>query len=249
MQLQGATFWLIGASEGIGRALALELAARGVRLAVTARNYERIASLVTELKGENHIALAADVTDGTSLAAAYQQMLAHFGSCDGVIFNAGVYTPMTVRQWNLAKAQTTMNINFNGALHMLDAVLPDFLVKQSGRLVLVSSVAAYRGLPKSLAYGASKAALTNLAESLRIELEDKGITVQLVSPGFVKTRLTAQNDFPMPFAITAEDAATRIANGIASDRYEIHFPKRFSVFMKLLRVLPNRIFFTLARAL
>jgi short-subunit dehydrogenase len=249
MQLQGATFWLIGASEGIGRALALELATRGARLAVTARNHERIASLVTELQGENHIALAADVTDPASLAQRYQQVRAYFGACDAVIFNAGVYTPMTVGQWNLAQAQSTMNINFNGALHMLDAVLPDFLAKQAGRLVLVSSVAAYRGLPKSLAYGASKAALTNLAESLRIELECKGIKVQLVSPGFVKTRLTAQNDFPMPFAISAEDAAKRIANGIANDNYEIHFPKRFSLFMKLLRVLPNRIFFTLARAL
>lgn len=249
MQLRGAQFWLVGASEGIGRALAIALAAKGATLAISARQQDRLDSLLGEMAGSGHIAVAADVTNAQSLREAYAKILAALPGCHHIIFNAGTYTAMKISQWDLATCERTMEVNVGGALKLLDVVLPQLRSKKQGRLVMVSSVAAYRGLPKSLAYGASKAALTNLTESLRIELEPENVTVQLVSPGFVKTRLTAQNDFSMPLAITAARAAEHIVRGIEADAYEIHFPRGFTWFMKLLRILPNPLFFALTRRL
>lgn len=247
--LRGKTCWLIGASEGIGRALALGLAREGVTLALSARQADKLAQLQSELKGSGHLSVPVDASDASAVANAYGQIKTQIGVPDMVIYNAGIYEPMPIAAWDLPTIERTMSVNLMGAFYTVDALRADFLARHSGRLVMVSSVAAYRGLPKSMAYGASKAALTNLTESLRIELQPHGITVQLVSPGFVKTRLTAKNNFPMPFAVTPEEAATRIVNGIARDVYEIHFPRRFSFFMKLLRILPNRLFFFLANKL
>jgi short-subunit dehydrogenase len=249
MDVAGKHIWLIGASEGIGRALAKELAARGAHLHVSARNQKRLDSLLTEMQGEGHSAHAVDVTEPSAMRAGFSAMLKAHSACDIVIYNAGAYTPMPLSKWDLDNCKHTMAVNVNGALHMLDTVLSHFKNKRAGSIVLVSSVAAYRGLPKSMCYGASKAALTNLAECLRIELAPFNVAVQLVSPGFVKTRLTDKNDFPMPLAITPERAAEHMANGIARGHYDIHFPKGFSWFMKLLRVLPTPLYFLLARKL
>jgi short-subunit dehydrogenase len=243
--MQGQTIWLVGASEGIGRALAVELASRGARVVISARNVARLQEVLTELPGQGHHAVAVDVTDAMSVQQAWQEVL-QYGDCDGVVFNAGIYYSMPIDGWNLQQAEQTMDVNFNGALRITDAVLKYFRARKAGRLMFVSSVAAYRGLPKSLAYGASKAALTNFVESLKLELMADGITVQLVSPGFVKTRLTDQNNFTMPMMVSPEFAAKKIADGMADGRYEIHFPLAFSYFLKLLRVLPNRVFFFLA---
>jgi short-subunit dehydrogenase len=245
MQLSGTRFWLVGASEGIGKAVATALAERGARVAVSARNDERLA----ELKQLDHriVTVVADVTDYASLATAYQQVKDAFVEVDVVMFNAGIYTPQLASVASLDVALATMNTNINGMLRLWDVVRSDMLARAAGRLIIVSSVAAYRGLPKSYAYGASKAALTNLSETLAIELAPSNITVQLVSPGFVDTRLTQKNTFAMPMIITPEKAASYIVRGIESDAAEIHFPKRFSVLMKILRILPTRLFFFIAR--
>lgn len=241
--------WIIGASEGIGRALAIMLEEQGARLAVSARGEARLMELVAELGGAPHIAVVCDVASLESISAAYQQVKSTLGVPDIIVHCAGVYQPMYARDLNLDAALNTMNINFSSALKLLSVALPDLRARRSGQLVLVSSVAGYCGLPNSMAYGASKAALSNLAESLRIELAAEGITVQLVSPGFVKTRLTDTNPFPMPFIISAEDAAARIASGMQSGRFEIHFPRRFSYFMKSLRIMPRWLFFKVMRFL
>ena len=246
MELRGKTIWLVGASEGIGRALALELANRGAQLIVSARQREKLEALVAEMAGQGHQALVCDVANTEQVRAAHAQIATPL---DAMVFAAGIYTPMGAKDWQLQATLDTIDINLNGALRVLDVALPPMLARGAGRLVLVSSVAAYRGLPKSMGYGASKAAMTNLAEGLRIDLDATGISVQLVSPGFVKTRLTDKNDFSMPNIITPERAATFIADGMADDRYEIHFPPAFSWFMKLMRVLPNALYFTIARRL
>jgi len=249
MQLRGAKIWLIGASEGIGRALAIALAAEGATVGISARQQARLDSLIPEMSGSGHSVAVVAVTSLESVQQAYRHIHGALGGCDVILYNAGIYTPMRAASWNLQLSEATLQVNFGGAMRVLDTVLPDLLARQQGRLIFVSSVAAYRGLPNSMAYGASKAALTNLTESLRIELQPQGIAVQLISPGFVKTRLTDANDFPMPFVISAESAAKRIIAGIKDDRPEIHFPKRFSLFMKLLRILPNQLFYPLMRLL
>ena len=225
------------------------LAQRGAHIHATARNAERLNSLVGELRGGGHYCRPADVTDAEAMKRCFSEVLSVSPECNIVVFNAGTYTPMPIDEWDMETCKHTMQVNFEGMLHTLDAVLPHLKQQRAGHLVIVSSVAAYRGLPKSMAYGASKAALTNLTESLRIELAPYNITVQLVSPGFVKTRLTEKNNFSMPMAISADKAAEHIADGMQRGNYDIHFPKKFSWFMKLIRVLPNPVYFWLARYL
>lgn len=248
MKLEATRFWLVGASEGIGRALALSLASKGAIVAVSARSADKLEALSRE--ADQHTALATVVCDVTSLASiqqAYTTLIQQWGVPDVIIFNAGIYTPSACGEVKLDSALATIDTNLNGMLRLWDVVREDMLARKSGRVIIVSSVAGYRGLPTSYAYGASKAALTNLTETLRIELADKGIVVQLVSPGFVDTRLTQKNDFKMPMMITPQKAADYIIKGIEKDVYEIHFPKRFSFIMKLLRILPNPLFFWIAK--
>lgn len=248
MELQGKTIWFVGASEGIGRATALELAKRGSVLCVSARQKDKLDALVAELPGQGHRAVACDVTDVQSVKQAFAAV-AQAAAPDMLIYAAGTYAPMGAKDWKLDATLQTLDVNLNGALRVLSETLPAMLARGAGTVVIVSSVAAYRGLPKSMGYGASKAALTNLAESMRIDLHGTGVDVRLVSPGFVKTRLTEQNEFKMPNLITPERAARYIADGIEKEHYDIHFPPAFSLFMKLMRILPNRLYFAIARSL
>lgn len=248
MKLESAHVWLVGASEGIGRALALELLKSGASVTVSARSQDKLESLKQEAgEGATLATVVADVTSYDSLKNAYEQIRLQSTVPDVVVFNAGIYKPAASDVAMLQDALATVDTNLNGALRLWDIVRPDMLARKQGRFILVSSVAAYRGLPTSYAYGASKAGLTNLAETLRMEMASHGITIQLISPGFVDTRLTRQNDFKMPMIITPEKAAIAIVHGLKSDTYEIHFPKRFSLIMKLLRILPNRLFFWIAK--
>jgi short-subunit dehydrogenase len=244
---QGRRVWLIGASEGIGAALAKALAAAGAQLLLSARNAERLRGLLAELPGAGHCAVPMDVRAPASVAEAWAAVSE--AAPDIVLYNAGAYEPMGARAFDLAKAEQMMDVNFHGALRVLSHVLPFFLERQAGHLVLVASVAAYSGLPNAIGYGASKAALLHLAENLQADLDGSAIKVQVVNPGFVKTRLTDKNDFPMPCIITPEEAATAMMRGMASGDFEIHFPKRFTYVLKTLRLLPYRLYFTLLRAL
>lgn len=243
-QWSGRSVWLVGASTGIGRATASALHAQGARVFISARGQAALDSFVAEHPGA--VALALDASDRDAVRATAQAVMAH-GPLDCVMYCAGYYRELRATEFNLDEMLRHEQVNYVGALYVLDAVLPHFLARRSGHISLVSSVAGYRGLPKSLAYGPTKAALINLGETLYADLRDSGIGVSLVNPGFVETPLTAQNQFRMPALITPEQAAHEILLGWRQGRFEIHFPKRFTRWMKALQLLPNRAYFAIIR--
>ncbi len=240
---QGKRVWLLGASAGIGAALARELAGRGARLALTARN----AGALAQLTIPDALCLPADVTDSAQLAVAAARLQSDWGGVDLVLYLAGDYLPMRADTFDLARAEALLAVNFTGAMKTAAQVLP--MLQPGGGIVFVASVAGYRGLPKSLAYGPGKAALIHFAECLYLDLAPRGIGVWLVNPGFVATRLTAQNDFAMPALLTAESAAKATVDALASGKFEIHYPKRFTRVLKLLSHLPYWAYFPLIRRL
>ena len=239
---RGLRVWVIGASSGIGRALAEALLARGARLALSARSRPPLEE-IARTRPEDVCVLPCDVTDGQALSAAYREIRTRWSGVDLVVCVAGNHSP--VRAWELEadEARRLFEVNVFGVLNLLPAVVPDLVSRGGGAIAIVSSVAGYRGLPTSLVYGATKAALINLAETLFLDLRPKGVGVFLVNPGFVKTPLTDKNEFRMPALISAEEAAVQMIRGFERGEFEIHFPKRFTRFMRLLRVLPYRLFF------
>ncbi len=240
---KGRRVWLVGASSGIGAALATLLLERGARVALTSRSRDALDALVAG--HGDALVLPADVTDADGLAAAHAQILAAWGGVDLAIFNAGTHESMRAWELDLAKAKTLIDTNLKGVLNGLAAALPDMLAQKSGAVAVVASVAGYAGLPTSLIYGATKAALINLAETLYLDLAHKGLGVHLICPGFVATPLTAKNEFAMPALIPATQAAHEIVAGLERGEFEIHFPKRFTRLVKLLRLLPYRWYFWL----
>jgi len=242
----GKTVWLIGASSGIGLATAQALHRQGAQVVVSARQADALQRFVDQHPGAR--ALALDAADHAALQAAALS-LGQLGRIDAVVYCAGYYRAQRATAFDLAQMQQHLQVNYVGVLHMLDAVLPVLLRQGSGHISLVASVAGYSGLPQSLAYGPTKAALINLAETLYLDLHDQGIGLSLVCPGFVKTPLTAQNDFQMPALITPEQAATAMLAGWARGAFEIHFPKRFTLWMKALRLLPYGAYFRAVRGM
>ena len=232
---QGKRAWIVGASSGIGRALAERLHAAGAQVTVSARNAQALHALVAGREGLQ--AEPLDVSDLPALKAAAARLEAA-GGIDCVVYCAGHYKAQRATAFDLADMLRHQQVNYVGALHLLDAVLPGMLARQGGHISLVSSVAGYRGLPNGLAYGPTKAALINLAETLYIDLCDRGIGVSVINPGFVETPLTAQNQFAMPALISPAQAAEAILRDWARGRFEIHFPKRFTLWLKALRLLP-----------
>ena len=241
---RGKSVWLVGASSGIGLACAQALHAAGAKVCVSARQAALLDAFVHDHPGS--LALPLDVTDAPALQAAARQVQAHQG-LDLVVFCAGYYKAQRATEYSLTEMQKHWSVNYDGALLLLDALLPLMLPQQRGHLSLISSVAGYRGLPQSLAYGPTKAALTNLGEALYMDLQDHGIGVSVVNPGFVDTPLTAQNQFTMPALISSEQAAREMLKGWAQGQFDIHFPKRFTLWLKLLRLLPYRLYFPLVR--
>jgi NAD(P)-dependent dehydrogenase (short-subunit alcohol dehydrogenase family) len=245
----GKTVWLVGASTGIGRATASALHAAGARVVLSARNAEALDSFVVAHPGSEAIAL--DATDRDAMHSAAARITSVHGGIDLAIYCAGTYTALRATAFDLDVALRHVQVNHVGALVMLDAVLPQMLAQakagRGGHLSLVSSVAGFRGLPQSLAYGPTKAALINLAETLYLDLQPQGIGVSLINPGFVATPLTAQNEFKMPALITPEEAAKEILRGWRRGEFEIHFPKRFTRWMKALRHLPYGLYFAAVR--
>ena len=241
---RGRRVWVVGASSGIGRATAVALHREGARVIVSARSVAALEEFAAEHSGA--IAIAVDACDREAMRRAGQEVLAS-GPLDLVLYCAGYYREQRADAFNLDEMLRHQQVNYVGALHLLDTVLPHFVTRGCGHLSLVSSVAGYRGLPKSLAYGPTKAALNNLAETLYLDLRDRGIGVSLICPGFVETRLTAQNEFEMPALITPEQSAQAILRGWARGWFEIHFPWRFTLAMKLLSLLPFRLYRMLVR--
>ena len=242
----GKSVWLVGASSGIGEATAAALHSAGARVFVSARNSASLTRFV-----EAHptaVAVPLDVSDPVAVKTAAQTVL-QAGPVDLVMYCAGYYRPVRADHFDLSEMLKHQQVNYLGLLYVLDAMLPHFLERHAGHISIVSSVAGYRGLPKSLAYGPTKAALINLAETLYIDLKASGIGVSVINPGFVKTPATAQNDFPMPGLVTTADAATEILAGWRKGSFEIHFPKRFTLWMKTLRILPYAAYFAIASRL
>lgn len=232
--------WIIGASSGIGAALARELAARGAVIALSARRKDALESLKASLEGEQHKIFALDVGDADCMNRSASAIRAALGRIDRVIFLAAHYTPMQLEALNLPIARQIIETNLLGALHVVQAVLPILKEQAHGQIALCGSVAGYVGLPGGQPYSATKAAIINLAESLRAEMP-KAIDIKLINPGFVRTALTDKNPFTMPMIIPPEQAAIAIADGLLTTRFEVHFPKRFTFCLKLLRLLPYRL--------
>ena len=241
---RGRRVWLIGASTGIGRALAEQLHAQGATVIVSARKLEALKQFVLDHPGSQAVPL--DVTDRVAVRRAAGAALMD-GPLDLVCYCAGHYQAMRATAMDLNDMLHHHEVNTVGALHVLDAITPGMVARKQGHISLVSSVAGFRGLPQSLAYGPTKAALINLAETLYLDLHPHGLGVSLINPGFVETPLTAQNDFHMPALISPGQAAQEIVRGWARGEFEIHFPKRFTRWMKLLRLLPYRLYFAVVR--
>ncbi len=229
----GKTYWLVGASEGLGRALAQCLDAQGARLILSARNADRLNSLCNELTDARAVPLDVTDTDAVRDAAAL------VAEIDGVIYNVGAYEPMRATEWDSDAAIAMADVNFIGALRVLGEVVPRLIKQGRGDITLVGSLAGYRGLPAAIGYGASKAALVSLAETMRFDLKDTGVTVRLVNPGFIKTRLTEKNSFRMPMLMTPEDAAQRVLKAMKRSRFRTDFPAPFSWLIRSVDALPD----------
>jgi short-subunit dehydrogenase len=235
--------WIIGASTGIGAATARSLMAAGATVALSARN----AAQLGDVAAGNRRALLEplDFTDSAQVAAAWKRILDTWGAVDLVLVVAGTHAEMRAWELTQAKATALLGTNLHGVVDTCAVVIPALVATGAGAIGIVGSVAGYGGLPKALIYGASKAAIINFAETLYLDLRPRGIGVYLISPGFVKTPLTDNNDFKMPALISAEEAASEIVAGLRRGAFEIHFPKRFSYAMKFLRLLPYRWYFAL----
>ncbi|HQR10503.1 MAG TPA: SDR family NAD(P)-dependent oxidoreductase [Casimicrobiaceae bacterium] len=238
---RGRVVWMIGASSGIGRATAHALHKRGAVVVVSARNAAPLQHFVDEHPGS--MAVALDAGEATSVADAARRIVAQHGRLDLACYCAGHYLAQRATTFDLSEMLRHQQINYVGALNMLAAVLPGFVHAGRGHVSLVGSVAGYRGLPNSLAYGPTKAALNNLAEALYLDLRECGVGVSIINPGFVETPLTAQNRFRMPALISPDEAAAHILRGWARGAFEMNFPKRFTLWMRFLKVLPDTLYF------
>ncbi len=239
--------WITGASSGIGRELALQLARRGDSVAVSARRADELNKLAAEAGPGRVLPYPVDVGDAAAMARAADEIEAALGPLDLAVFNAGTHAPVEIERFSAAPFRHLMEINYMGAVNGLAAVVPRFVARRAGHVAVVSSVAGYRGLPSASAYGPTKAALINLCESLKPDLDRYGVTISVINPGFVRTPLTDLNPFPMPFLMEADAAARRIVAGLDKGAFEITFPRRFTFMLKLARMLPYALYFRLVK--
>jgi len=240
-----ARVWVIGASTGIGAATAKLLLDAGARVALSARSADKLRDVAGG--HTNAVVEPLDFTRSADVAAAWDRIRARWGGVDLVLIVAGTHREM--RAWELTEkdSRALLEINLHAVINTTGVLVPGLLAQGSGAIGIVASVAGYRGLPKALVYGASKAAVINFTETLYLDLHPKGLGVYLIMPGFVKTPLTDQNDFTMPHLISAEEAAREIVDGMRAGKFEIHFPRAFTRQLKLLRLLPYRWYFHLVR--
>tara|TARA_A100001011_G_C14153359_1_gene774997 strand:+ start:229 stop:981 length:753 start_codon:yes stop_codon:yes gene_type:complete len=232
--------WITGASSGIGRALAEKFAFEGWKVAVSARRKNILDDMASN---KNISPYQLDVTKEDQTNDVFNKIINDFGSLDLCVFSSGTYDPKLEQEINIKQNKFVMETNFFGVLYCIKSVEKYFKDKRDGHISIVSSIAAYRGLPNSSGYGPSKAALTNLAESLYFDFKKYNVRISLVSPGFIKTPLTDKNDFPMPFIKSPEFAAEKMFNGLTKKKsFEIHFPKALTLILKFLRVLPYKLY-------
>ncbi|WP_375450675.1 SDR family NAD(P)-dependent oxidoreductase [uncultured Devosia sp.] len=238
--------WVTGAGTGIGREVALRLAQDGWQVAVSARTADDLASLAAELPGAI-LAYPLDVTDRAAVATTANSIRDALGPFDLVVLSAGTYVPMSAKDFDIDGFAKTIDVNLMGTVNCLDAVMAPMIARRNGRIAVLASVSGFVGLPAAGAYGASKAALINLCEALRPDLDRHGVAISIINPGFVDTPLTKKNDFPMPFLIPVSEAGDAIMAGLKSDRFEIVFPWQMSIAMKTLALLPHRLLFAITR--
>ena len=239
-QWQGKRYWLVGASAGLGRELALHLSRAGVEVIVSARSEDRLRDLVAELPGKGSY-VTVDVTDAAAVRAAAAQI----GPIDGVVYLAGVYWPMKAQDWDIDQVDQMGEINYLGAGRVVGAVMPGMLAQGHGHIVLTGSLSGFRGLPGAIGYAASKAAIMALAESMQADLRNSSIDVQLVNPGFIKTRLTDKNDFKMPFIMEPAAAAQEMFEHMNDDAFKKSFPMVFSWLFRLSQFMPDWMYYRL----
>jgi short-subunit dehydrogenase len=236
--------WITGASSGIGKALAIKFAENGWIVAASARRE----NLLKELQNinQNIYPYPLDVTDIEKCKLTAKSIIDNLNGIDICVFGTGMHDPKSEKQFNLNKIREIMEVNYFGTMNSINSIYNHFSEKKNGQISIISSVAGYRGLPAAGAYCASKAALTSFTESLNFEMKMKNVRVSLISPGFIKTPMTDQNDFPMPMIKSPEFAANEIYKGLTEKKgFEIHFPKAFTFIMKFLQILPNGLYFKL----
>ncbi|WP_083213798.1 MULTISPECIES: SDR family NAD(P)-dependent oxidoreductase [unclassified Ensifer] len=240
--------WVTGASAGIGRALALRLVRAGYSVVVTARSHEKLVELQQEAAGEGRITvLDGDVTDPDDMERVMAAIEYDHGHLALVVLNAGVALSVRGDDLHREAFETSFAVNVNGVVNCLLPAVAHMKAQGHGHIAIVSSAAGYGGLPTSAAYGASKAALINMAESLKFDLDRIGIRLQIICPGFVDTPGTARIRFPRPAMLSADEAADRIVAGLKSKRFEIAFPRHFAYAVKLMRLLPYGLYFGLLK--
>lgn len=234
----GKRYWLVGASEGLGAALAHKLSRAGAELIVSARSHDKLDALVAELPGKA-TAVVCDVASDESVAAAAQTV----GDVDGVVYLAGVYWPQRSQDWVPDQVTAMCDVNFTGCARVLGQVVPGMVARDSGHIVFTGSLSGFRGLPGAIGYGASKAGVMYLAECMYGELRCTGVDVQLVNPGFIKTRLTDKNEFSMPFIMTPEKAAQEMFDHMQDDTFKKSFPFGFSLLFRFSQFWPDWLYY------
>lgn len=235
---QGKRYWVVGASEGLGRALAHKMSAAGAELILSARSADRLTDLAAELPGRAEV-VPVDVRDLDSVRAAVDTA----GRIDGMVYLAGVYWPQGARDWDAEQVEMMCDINFTGAARCVGAVIGQMSERDAGHIVLTGSLSGFRGLPGAIGYAASKNGLMALAESMYADLRTSGIDVQLANPGFIKTRLTDKNDFAMPFLMTPEEAARAMFDHMNSDAFKKSFPWLFSLLFRFSQFWPDWLYY------
>lgn len=237
---QGKRYWLVGASEGLGREVAHCLSRAGAEVIVSARSEDRLKELVAELPGKASY-ITVDVSERAAVEAAAKQA----GVLDGIVYLAGVYWPMKAQEWDNEKADLMGEVNFLGASRVVGSVIKDMVAKNAGHIVLVGSLSGFRGLPGAIGYCSSKAGMMALAESMQADLRTSPIEVQLINPGFIKTRLTEKNDFNMPFIMSPQDAAKEVFEHMNTGTFKKSFPMMFSWVFRLSQFMPDWMYYRL----
>ena len=241
--------WITGASQGIGEAVAIAMAREGLIVAASARSEERLEALAnqsTELKG-SIIPYPLDVTDQTAVTETVNKIIEAHGCIDQAILNAGTYISTPATEFTSSAVRQQVELNLMGVCHCLEPLIASMKKQGKGTIAINASLAGYRGLPRAAGYGATKAALINMAESLNTELSEVGIAIKVINPGFVKTPLTNKNRFPMPFLMEVDKAAEVIVKGMKGRQFEIRFPRIFAAILGILRRLPYPLYFWLIR--
>ena len=239
------TAWITGASTGIGREVALQLARAGVKVAASDRVIDKLMELEASQPGIK--AFPLDVTDGDAVKQTADAIKAAMGPIDLAVLCAGVAHPMGAANYDVKLAVHSVNVNYNGIVRALGALMPDMIKRGSGHLALIASMTGHRGMPDSAAYAPTKAAIINLTETLKQDLERYGVTISVINPGFVDTPITQQLDYPLPHVMTPADAAERIIEGLRRRKYEIAFPWQMNWPTKMLRLMPNSMYFWFSR--